>query len=61
MIAAMQEAREIINRSDHVANDMADLLAGRLRSARIRGHILAKLKQELRNFDMRTRTWKDKK
>jgi hypothetical protein len=57
----IEQARHVQLAADAVATDMVKLLAGRLRSADDKyetRRALAKLKRELRDFDLRTEGWK---
>lgn len=58
--AALGCARAANNAADDHAESMASLLVGRLRHVTsYRGaRALSKLKRELRDFDIRTNTWK---
>lgn len=53
---AFSTARHTMNQADNVANDMADMLDGRLR--KVSGFRLAKLKRQLRDFNIHTGEWK---
>jgi len=57
MKAAISQGKVAQTAADICANDMAMLLAGRLRG--VRPYVLAKLKRELRSFNICTREWKD--
>lgn len=54
---AFNTARNTMNQADSVANEMADMLDGRLR--KVSGYRLEKLKRQLRDFNMHTGQWKD--
>lgn len=54
--AAVNQARELNRAIDDQANTLADLLAGRLR--KVTQYRLAKLKRELRDFNIHTGEWK---
>lgn len=58
MQRTIRQAKEVINNADNVAGELADILPGRLRHCS--GYTLQKLKRELKDFDSRTCTWKDK-
>lgn len=58
MLDAIQEARCVINRSDHLVEKMTELIAGKLRSGRVRGGLLCRLKEELRSYNIHTNTWR---
>lgn len=55
---AISDARNTVDRGDFVIRELADLLRGRLRTARVSGSTLAELKRELRDFNLTTRSWK---
>ena len=57
MREAMREARSTMYAADNIANDMADMLEGRLR--KVSGWKLKKLKRELKKFNMHTQRWMD--
>lgn len=54
---AVDEAKFTLAAADSIASDMSRLLVGRLKHCP--GHILKKLKKELRDFNMATREWKN--
>jgi hypothetical protein len=56
MRAALTHARETMRAADNVADGLAEVLVGRLRH--VRPSVLAKLKRELRDFDMNRKDWK---
>jgi len=56
---AFSAARNTMNQANQVANDMADMLDGRLK--KVSSYRLAKLKRQLRDFNMHTGEWKDEK
>ena len=61
MRAAVQDANSTLRAADSVSLDMAIMLVGRLRRASRtwRGEeALVSLKRELRDFNMKTRSWK---
>lgn len=53
---AVQQAKKTLRDADEIANDVADILEGRLRSVGV--YRLARLKKELDQFNARTKTWK---
>lgn len=55
--AAFADAESTIDKADVIATDMARTLRGRLRKVQSRD-ALAELKRELRDFDLRTNSWK---
>ncbi len=57
MRAAMKEAGAQIRAADLVADEMATMLIGRLRKVKS-SYVLNKLKRELKNYNMNTRSWK---
>ena len=56
MRRAINQAREINNAADNAANSIVDLLDGRLRH--VSPYRLAKIKKQLRDFNMHTKEWK---
>ena len=54
---AFDAARSTMRQADSVADHMGNMLVGRLHKCS--GHTLAKLKRELRNFNIQTHQWKD--
>lgn len=54
---AFRDARSTMDQADAAANDMADMLDGRLR--KVSGYKLAKLKRQLRDFNIHTGEWKE--
>lgn len=56
MRVALQQARAVNTAADNSANAMAELLDGRL--AHVSGHRLARLKRQLRDFNIHTQRWK---
>jgi len=56
---AVSEARRTISQADLMIGEMAKMMRGKLRSGRISVYALEDFKKELRNFDMRTHTWKN--
>ena len=54
---AMREARDTMNAADNCANEMAQMLKGRLR--KVSPYVAAELKRELRNLNMHTKRWND--
>ena len=59
--SAVQEARQTIRNGDIVARRLASIVAGRLRMSDVDIWVLKELKRELRDFNIHTGTWKDKK
>jgi len=57
MDAAVSEAKATVARMDNYLNSMADMMDGRLR--KISGHRLAKLKRQLRKFNIHTNQWRE--
>jgi hypothetical protein len=55
MRAAVQQARSTMTAADNAANSMAELIDGRLKH--VSGYHLAKLKKQLRSFNMHTQRW----
>lgn len=58
MRAAVSDAESTLRAADSVVNDLARLLKGRLRKVDS-GYLLAALKNELKDFNAHTKTWKD--
>ena len=57
MQAALDDAKAITYQADLRANDMAEILRGRLR--KVAPHRLRKLKRELSQFNAATGKWKE--
>lgn len=55
---AVNEARNLQRAVDANAQQMARLISGRLRASNIPPYVLKQLKHELRDFNMKTGTWK---
>ena len=55
MVQAVQAANAELQRADSLADDLARLLVGRLRH--VSPFVLARLKAELRDFNMQTKRW----
>ena len=53
----LDSARSIMSAADHAADNMAELLCGRL--TKVNAYRLRKLKRELSRFNMKTGEWKD--
>ncbi len=51
------EAQTTINRADQASREAARLITGRLMIAKVDCNTLEKLKRELKNYNMHTRTW----
>lgn len=58
MREAMEEARRVNNAADAYANQMAEMLNGRLKC--VSSHHLARLKRQLRDFNIHTGKWKER-
>lgn len=56
MRTAVSTAKYTLQAADRVADDMAELLRGRLRHVSV--YRLQALKRELRDFDMHKKEWK---
>lgn len=61
MQSAIREAEETLQNADKIRRQVANLIRGHLRSADIRGFVLSELKAELRDFNMHTGKWKERK
>lgn len=57
--AGMKDAREQIERADSICDDIAEILVGRLRAARISNHVLIALKRELKFYNIQQRRWRE--
>lgn len=57
MRQAMFEARQQMSAADSVADDMANMICGRLR--KVNPYYLKKLKRELQSFNAHTGRWKE--
>lgn len=55
---AFNKAKQTINIADRHVQDMAGMVAGRLRVSNVSASVLAELKKELANFNMHTKEWK---
>lgn len=56
----VDEAAQLQRNVNRNADDMARLIAGRLRSAEVYSSTLTKLKRELQGWNMHTNRWTDK-
>ena len=56
--SAVRSAKSDVSRGDSAIRELAGLMVGRIRLANIPGAVLAKLKRELRDFNLQT--WKGK-
>lgn len=61
MQSAVREAEETLQNADKMRRQMAAMLKGHLRSAGINSYALSELKAELRDFNMHTKRWKERK
>ena len=59
MNEAFKDAEFTIRQAQKRTGDMVRIISGNLRSANVSGYYLCRLKKELKNFDMRTGTWKE--
>jgi len=62
MLEAIDEAERVLNRADRLASDMVKMLKGRLRRVGDmwqEAQALDALKKELKNWNMKTHTWRD--
>ncbi len=57
----IEEARATFRAADRCANDIANILRGRLRSGDVSGFALTALKKELRDWNIHTGKWSDPK
>jgi len=55
---AWLDARSTLNRVDGFVNRMAQMCAGRLRKANVDSSVLKALKEELRDYNIHTSSWK---
>lgn len=56
---AREQAQREIELANEAARQAARLIAGRLRASDVQCRVLEELKKELRNYNMKTCTWKD--
>ena len=56
---AREQAQRDIYRADEAIRQAAQLIAGRLKSSRVQGSVLEELKRELRDYNMKTYSWKN--
>ena len=56
---AISEARSVLRMADGHVAEMARVCVGRLQSSGVSIYTLKQLKNELRNFNIHTSTWKD--
>ena len=61
MLEAQKEAERTIRNGDRAVRSLAELTAGRLRLAKVDPGVCEKLKRELKDFNMQTLQWKDRK
>lgn len=54
------EAESVEQRANEVVQQLARICVGRLRSSHASVYVLARLKRELRDFDLRDYSWRDK-
>ena len=59
MNTAVNEAKATIDKADLFTNQMAGLIRGKLRSGKVSPATLAAFKRELKDFNLRSYTWKD--
>lgn len=57
---AFDDAKRTISAADSHVQDMAKMVAGRLRKSDVSIYVLIELKKELHGFNMHTKTWGDK-
>jgi hypothetical protein len=55
------EAEQTIARADKATRHVARLIQGRLRASGIPGYVLEELKRELRDYNMHTGEWRERK
>lgn len=58
MRQAVNEARATLNAAKRFIDEMADMVAGNLRSGDVSARTLTKLKRELRDWNIHTNTWR---
>lgn len=58
MREAVQDARTKLRAADNVVGAMAEMCAGRLRTANVSPSALEKLKKELADYNIHTAKWK---
>lgn len=61
MQSAIREAEETLQNADKIRRQVANLIRGHLRSSGVTTYVLAELKAELRDFNMHTGKWKERK
>jgi len=59
VIEAVNDAKRTLRLVDHQVSAMATICAGRLREACVPGETLAKLKHELRDYNIHTGLWRE--
>ena len=60
MNEAVKQAQQTLRMADVFTHRMATMIAGRLQKADVYHDTLVSLKKELENYNMHTRSWKDK-
>lgn len=55
---AVAEAEAIERQANDMVQRLARICVGRLRSSQVPEYVLVRLKYELRDFNMRTQTWR---
>lgn len=56
---AIKDAQRTMGEMERRTNQLAVLVAGKLRAGNVSANTLCKLKLELRNYNMHTLKWKD--
>jgi hypothetical protein len=56
---AVQDAKNTLEKADSCTGQLARMMAGRLRESNASAYTLAKLKRELRDFNIHTGKWKE--
>lgn len=60
MKETIRVAKRTVGNADYVIENMAFIIAGRLRISGVSGLTLEKLKKELRDYNIHTGRWRDK-
>ena len=58
---AIIEAKETLRRAEYMGRDISNLIKNQLRNYEISGDVLNAFKSELKDWNMNTMAWKDRK
>tara|TARA_R100001530_G_scaffold133847_1_gene107819 strand:+ start:2707 stop:2913 length:207 start_codon:yes stop_codon:yes gene_type:complete len=58
MAKGILDAEDTLRKAEQFTNDMAMLVGGKLRANCVEARLLAKLKRELKDFNLRTLKWR---